>query len=282
MILVLDACTISNLIHAFQDTSLIKDLYKCFSEIYIPREVIKEVHSNENAYLTLYNNNWDKLRQLYSDIKLREFIHELDSSKTDCADFFSNFSDKKKLQYKINGEYYSSLLSLFISRLGNSNFNENTNKILFATDDAKAEKLYKELFSSNQIGIIVDSIDIITMFYLKGLLTKTRTIQFIESLIGIYNILIRDLRNEILKLKRNKNTSIRIQLLLTSYLEKIDAYDINEINNILENALYKKIFTTYPKIKDLTKLLIQNQTSKKIQRLKIRRDELINGLIWKV
>ena len=168
MILVLDACSISNMINVFQDDSLLIEIRKCFKEVYITPEVIQEVINNKADYIEFYKNRWIEMNELYHRLDFNNYVYKDDHGKKDCVHFITKFADLKSLPFKkTSGEYYSSLLSLYISRLGLTEFAENANKILFVTDDAKAEKSYKALFSTNQIGNIIDSVDILLILYLR-------------------------------------------------------------------------------------------------------------------
>ena len=283
MILVLDACSISNLINVFQDDSLLLEIRKTFKQVYITREVIKEVNDNKADFIEFYRGRWDDLEELYSKLALTDFVYEDDKGKKECVSFLTKFSEAKKMSFnKSDGEYYSSLLSLYISRLGEVNFGENTNKILFVTDDARAEKLYNELFAVNQIGNIIDSIDIVVILYLKNKIAKSRVIQYIEGLFSLYNRDLNKLRF-ILNGIDVKNKSNLKQRLITEELRQL-LYDGNiaELISSLGNPRFRKYLSDNKKVKMNIEKLSGSTYQKKIPSLKSRKGEIINDLVWKV
>lgn len=282
MILVLDACTISNLIHAFQDTSLIKELRKCFSEIYISQEVLKEVQDNKKQYLSHYKNNWDILEQLYIDIRLYDYLHVKDKNKVECEELVRAFILSRGAIYKLNGEYYSSLLALYVSRDGITELNQNIRTILLATDDLKAEATYQDLFKSNQIGSIINSIDIITILYLKDCITRSRAIQYIDSVYMLYSSTLNQLRIEIQDIKKNVRLDSQSQIVFSMLLELINDGKNDKIEDYTSIPKHKKIIDKHKKIKEYLREIPNNYDSNVLSRLKERRKDFKTGLIWKL
>lgn len=283
MILVLDACSISNLINVFQDNSLLIEIRKCFKEIYITPEVIKEVNDNKKDYVDFFKDRWDEMEELYSKLSLKDYIHKEDKEKKDCISFLTKFSTAKKVAFNnSDGEYHSSLLSLYVSRLGNVDFAENTNKILFVTDDARAEDAYYALFTTNQVGSIIDSIDIVLILYLKGKILKSRLIQYIEGLFTLYNKELNNLKFILtgIDLKEKANSKYRQN---TEFLRQL-LYDGNipELKNILGSPGFKKYFSDNKKVKSAIEKLSLSTYKNKIPSLQSRKYDVQNNLIWKV
>jgi hypothetical protein len=280
MILVLDACTISNLLNAYQNDSLIRQLHKCFSEIYIAKEVISEVEANKFAYLHLYESR-QEIRELISQVKLSEYISSLDTDKHECLSFTRRFASKKGLQFnESDGEFQSSLLSLYLSRWGKDEVFENNNKILLATDDARAELQYQKLFSSNQIGAIIDSVDLIVIFHIRGLLTKPQLLSYVDSIRNLYNSGLNELRKELVTVKKRESGSSKNQLLLSNLIELLSDNKLTDLQQTVSEGEYKKIYKHHGKLKENIKNVSRFNMEKKLRYLNERRSEIIDDLIW--
>jgi hypothetical protein len=283
MILVLDACSISNLINVFQDTSLLAEIRKCFKRVYITREVIKEVNDNKHAYLELYKNRWNDIDELYDKLCLSDNIHEDDADKSQCISFLTKFSHAKKLDFKTgDGEYYSSLLALYISRWGIADFAENTNKVMFVTDDARAEVAYNTLFATNQIGSIIDSIDILVILYLKSKITKKRVLQYIEGLFGLYNKELNQLRFILNGIDIKEKNNLKQRLITENLRQLLYDGNIPGLLNSLGEARFREYFSDHKKVKEVINKLSPITYQKKIPSLKERKNEVMNDLIWKI
>jgi hypothetical protein len=280
MILVLDACTISNLLHIVQDDSLIKLLNRAFSKVYITKEVIKEVDNNKFMYLPYYNNSRETINQLISDLKLNAYISDCDKDKYECTPFIKKFAIAINESFKDDeGELQSALLSLYLSRWGDISFMENNNKILFATDDDKANRLYIKLFSTNQIGHIIDSVDLLSIFYLKGLITKKDLIKNVDAIIQLYWFPLNRLKQVIVNMK-NKDLKGNTQSYLTSLMEFCIDYQIEKIFDTLHDNGYKKIYSSIPQLKEAIKNLNEANGVRKVAYLKERHKIVSNNLIW--
>jgi hypothetical protein len=280
MILVLDACTISNLLHIVQDDSLIKLLNRAFSKVYITKEVIKEVDNNKFMYLPYYNNSRETINQLISDLKLNAYISDCDKDKYECTPFIKKFAIAINESFKDDeGEFQSALLSLYLSRWGDISFMENNNKILFATDDDKANRLYIKLFSTNQIGHIIDSVDLLSIFYLKGLITKKDLIKNVDAIIQLYWFPLNRLKQVIVNMK-NKDLKGNTQSYLTSLMEFCIDYQIEKIFDTLHDNGYKKIYSSIPQLKEAIKNLNEANGVRKVAYLKERHKIVSNNLIW--
>lgn len=280
MFLILDACTISNLINVFHDTSILSLVRKTFGEVYITQEVFDEVYKNLTKLKFLYNENWDELNETYKECKLHEIISGLDKDKKECNSFFIKYCLGKQLTFKENGEYFSTLLCFYLSRMGEIDFCENINNILFVTDDAKAETLYQDFYSRNQIGIIIDSIDIIIILYLKNVITKFKAISYIEGLFNIYRVNFISVKLEIERI-RKKETDVRFQSLITKLIEIISSPNLEEANIIFQDENLQKLFNRHKKLKHKVKSLKDGNNTVQLNYIRERFFELKNDLIWK-
>lgn len=280
MFLILDACTISNLINVFQDASILSLVRTTFREVYIAQEVFDEVSKNLKKLKFLYNENWDELNEIYRECKLHEIISELDKDKKECNPFFIKYCSGKRLTFKENGEYFSTLLSLYLSRMGELDFCENTNSILFVTDDAKAVTLYQDFYSRNQIGIIIDSIDVIVILYLKNVITKFKAISYIEGLFNIYRSNFISVKLEIERI-RKKETDVRFQSLITKLIEIISSLNPVDVDKIFQDQDLHKLFNRHKKLKHKVKSLKDGDNTLKLNYIKERFTELKSDLVWK-
>ena len=281
MILVLDACTISNLLHIVQDNSLIKLLNKSFDKVFITREVISEVNNNKFVYLPYYDNSREIIDQLIADLKLNDYVSEFDNDKYQCIPFIRNFAINMGAPFKEEaGEFQSALLSLYLSRWGNDCFMENSNKILFATDDDRANHLYRNLFSTNQIGFIIDSVDILSVFYLKGLITKKDLLKNVDAIIQLYWSPLNRLKQIIANKSKIKELKGNIQSCLTSLMEMSLEYEIQKISDTLHEGGYKNLYTTFPKLKEAIKSLSSTTIERKAAYLKERYTLVSKSLLW--
>lgn len=280
MIIVLDACTISNLLHIVQDGSLIKLLNKSFTKVCVTREVITEVNDNKFVYLPYYDNSRETINQVIADLKLNDYISELDKDKHECAPFIRRFAINMGATIKEDaGEFQSALLSLYLSRWGENCFMENNNRILFATDDYRANQLYKNLFSTNQIGVIIDSVDILSIFYLKGLLTKKKLLKNIDALIQLYWSPLNRLRQTISKIKV-KEVKGNAQSCLTNLMDMSLDYQIEKVFDTLHDGGYRSLYNTFPKLKEAVKNLADIGIERKTAYLRERYKIVSNSLLW--
>lgn len=281
MILILDACTISNLIHVFQDDTLFKSLPRAFPKIYVCKEVIKEVQDTKEDYRDYYSGKWDTLESLYSSITLQNYMTPEDDDKLECQPILLKYFLHENLPHKHNGEFYSSLLSLYISRLGVKAFSENTNQILFATDDAKADLVYRKFFHCNQIGSIISSIDLVIIMYLKNILTKKKVLSYIEGLYPLYSRDINSFKSMIKRiLKKEKEPGFVLGL------NTIDEYlsngDFKDLLATLESASFRKLYRKHYSIKEKIKSINIYSFRDKFDFLKMKHNEFKNELVWKV
>ncbi|HTE23651.1 hypothetical protein [Flavitalea sp.] len=280
MILVLDACTISNLLHIVQDNSLIKLLDKSFENVFITKEVIAEFGSSKFVYLSYYDNSRETLNQLISDLHLSDYVSELDSIKYECIPFVRNFAIVSGQTLKeSDGEFQSALLSLYLSRWGENDFMENSNRVLFATDDGRANTFFIELFLSNQIGTIIDSIDILCIFYLKGLITKKHLLKNVDAILGLYSSPLNELKQTISRIKERDIKGI-FQSYLTNLLDMLYENQLESVFDTLHEGGYKKMYADFPKLKDLIRKLSVNGINGKAAYVKSRYDFISNNLLW--
>lgn len=153
--IVIDACTLINLLRIDEDDNF---LYKQLASLdtHIAETVYNEFKTN------LFKNALDygDQERLNAILSLPDFEYHKDE---DIKRNLGNDWVEKIISYvghskKLNGELYSSLLSLGLSR-------EKEVKICFYTDDFPAKEEFTYFFSIQQIGSIEDSVDLLLMLY---------------------------------------------------------------------------------------------------------------------
>jgi len=153
--IVIDACTLINLLRIDEDDNF---LYKHLTSL--------DIHISETAYnefkANLFKNAIDETdkERLRIIISLPGFDHHKDD---DIKRNLGKNWVEKIVSYvghtkKANGELFSSLLALSLSR-------ENDVKICFYTDDFPAKNEFRDFFYIQQIGSIEDSVDLLLMLY---------------------------------------------------------------------------------------------------------------------
>ena len=149
---VVDACTVINLLRIDEDDFLYKRL-KSFN-VNIVKEVNDEIRKN------VFKNNLDDDRKtaidnllpfLHSECKLHKNEDVENDLGTDVVSDLKSFVNHRK---EYNGEFYSAMLSLILSRTEES-------KVVFYTDDYRAKEQLSSLYSFQQIGTIDDTVDLL-------------------------------------------------------------------------------------------------------------------------
>jgi len=183
MIAIVDACSILNILQVFFDEKYIEDLKHEFKEVFITHKVFEEIIDNKHKNFQNDHDSQNRLDNVIRDSYLETLIY--DDNYEDCQKMIEK-SIKSQQIWDKNGEYYSASLALYLSREGAEKFYENLLSIVFVTDDAPAEQDLKEFFQINQIGTIINSIDLMTIFYLKERITKNELIGYCTALKDLY------------------------------------------------------------------------------------------------
>jgi hypothetical protein len=170
---VLDACSIINLIHIdSEDEFLIKKL-NCL-KVHICEYVYKEVQANA---FTIPEEK-ERISQAIS-----KFLPYRITNSNVVHDMNNKFySDVKSLSgyRKKNGEFYSIALSLYLSQL-------IPTKLFFYTDDYVAKEDFSLFYDIHQIGGIKDTADLLLLLYrLDDKFSKKELIRLLSSLFSQY------------------------------------------------------------------------------------------------
>lgn len=176
---VLDACTIINLLRIDEDEFLFRLL--CSLRLYVAdlvnQEIMKNIFHNElseeqRTYIS------GVLPQLQS--KWNSFNQTMDLIDTDFYE--KNIKKFTRHTKKINGELQSSILSLCLSRKYHS-------RVFFYTDDFPAKEQFKNFFEFQQIGSIGDSVDLLIFLYWNSPDFSDKKLErFLHDLFAEYNL----------------------------------------------------------------------------------------------
>lgn len=209
----MDACTLINIFRIDEDEILYSHLQSY--NIKIVETVLDEVKKN------IYKNGWSKEIHDRLDKYLPYLVLYLEHND----DIISNFKDEdcdeiKKFTHhsKSDGEFYSLLLSLYLSRY------EMTHVNLY-TDDKPATDQFSEYFMFQQLGLLGDSIDLILyMFCHSDKFSEINLKRFLEKLRSEYNIRerifvqhIEEYRSKIDNTKPNKNIIAILDQVIYNY-----------------------------------------------------------------
>ncbi len=251
-IILLDACTLINILYIDEDEFLIKLLRKL--NFFIAEKVYEETKGNLFARLTFEQKNNDdfkdnlrsRLIYLLSNVVRNNHILELTDPN------FINDSLKVFNYKKQNGELFSSSYSLLLSRLYDT-------KVVFITDDYPARQHFSEYFKFQQIGHIEDVVDLLV--FLSTMAKSFTTIMlnnFFTSILSSYNSQIVSFRKELEKLKSgltiqqkrdsflSKNLTLLIKKLSEFKLEGLKVYR-NKFNERKYSTL-RKIIKNYDSV----------------------------------
>lgn len=238
MIAYLDTCTILNLIQVNYDDEYLKYLIISFDEIKLTEVVYDELKTNRHENIIDYSH-----KELLDSIIFSQIKGFVDYSNSSDA---VNFTKKHTLQsFKENGESYSVSYSLNDSRYGDD-YGNNLLKTHFITDDAPAKVDFEEFYRVNVIGQILDTIDVMTIFWLKQFITKNELKRYCYSLKQLYckdiGVLLTQLKDH--SRKFTDALTSKQKILITKLIEMLS--DVNEdtkeeLSTLLKNTDLKEV-----------------------------------------
>jgi hypothetical protein len=153
--IVIDACTFINLLRIDEDDDFLYNHLKSYN-VHITGTVYNEIKSNifKNATSMTDRRRFNKI---ISSITTDFVFHNDESIKEGVGDYYEKVFDYVE-NAKPNGELYSSILALYLSRTEES-------KVCFLTDDFPAKENFKNFFILQQIGYIEDTVDLLLMLH---------------------------------------------------------------------------------------------------------------------
>lgn len=278
MIAFLDTCTILNLLQINYDDEYIIYLEKTFEEIKLTPIVFDELNKNKFINLVDVSNKETLDRIIFEKIN----IYVDHSDYKEALEFTKNCNNN---HFKSNGESHSVSYAVSHSRLGRNELLENLLKTHFISDDSPAKKDFDYFYQINLIGKILDSIDLLTLFCLKGLIGKNKVIQYCQSLKQLYNkdvgillALVKEYSQRYASEIDSKQKITITQLIETLTELKEDTAD--RLTDLLQNPNLKKILEKNKDWGNLLKNIIQSNFREKIPYINQRIEDL--SKVWEL
>lgn len=219
--IVLDTCTILNLLRIDDDEFLYKKLIKL--KINICQSVFEE--ANRNVKTKTFS---DDQRQYISSRtpQLIPFIikceEQFEKEYKACIQEFCNYK-------KENGEFYSTLISLYLCR-------QEHCRLCFYTDDYPAKRVFDSFFNYQQIGIIGDTIDLLVLLYWSNPdFNQQKLEKYLQNLLSEFATPFKKFQNQFME---KKHTWILSHLKDKKLIE-----NLNEIEDGLKKLDFEKITT---------------------------------------
>lgn len=257
-VIVLDACSIINLIYAeieYGSEFVTRRLKKDDFHLGVCQKVIDEAFQNSKIQFRKLKTNsskkdfYDKEKEIERRIaSFREFVTQNESIKKELGEKY--FGELKKITgyHKNNGEFYSVALALYISRLESC-------QLTFYTDDFPARAEFGLFFRSQQIGVIADSVDLlIFLYWLHPDFEKKHLIFFLTELRSQYATDVKILYKRIkaYKEKQSAKQLKEIRKPLNQLEHKLQRHNLEDVNK-----LKKAIFRNGKKHRPLCEILEQ-------------------------
>ena len=210
---ILDACTLINIFRIDEDEILYSNLQSC--NIKIAEIVLDEVKKN------IFKNGWSKEINDRIDRSLSYLMSRvMHNDEIVCNIKAENCDEIKEFtrHHKSDGEFYSLLLSLYLSRYEMTHIN-------LYTDDKPATDQFREYFMFQQLGLLGDSVDLILyMFCHSDKFSEFNLKRFLENLKFEYNIKervfvqhIEEYRSTVSNTKSNKNILMILERVIYNY-----------------------------------------------------------------
>jgi len=278
MIAIVDACSILNILQVFFDEKYIEDLKHEFKEVFLTHKVFEEIIDNKHKNFKNDPESQNRLDNVIRESYLERLIYN--ENYEECHNILEK-NIKSKHTLDKNGEYYSASLALYLSREGAEKFYENILSIVFVTDDAPAEQDFKEFFKINQIGTIINSIDLMTLFYLKERITKNELLNYCTALKELYAKELSLIKNEVESLKKSEK-NIKSQMALSQILIFLEEGKYDELKELDGKKDFNKILQSNKRLKHLINNIDTNKLRRKIRTIDERIRQIKNEYIWKV
>jgi hypothetical protein len=284
---VLDACTIINLACIdieSQNGFIIKKLveYYCLN---VTEKVMEESIKNGNLRAGKMSSlNDDSKKEIRK--KIAYFWQFIKSNQSILKDLGKNFFTEvgNLTGYnKENGEFYSTALSLNLSRI-------HRMPVTFYTDDKPAERYFTSFFREQQVGKIEDSIDLLVFLYwLNPEFKKKDLDNILSELYSQYAAPVNELLSEVRKYKNSRRyTDLKkIRNLLDQLEPKLDGLNFGGIRELKKSILKHK--KTHPELcniieryDEVFKLDAGQETGDFLNKIRKTRHNLKKDLLFKL
>ena len=239
--IILDACTIINLLRIDENELLYKQIQTLNIKIAecVYNEVINNIFKNN-----ISNNDRVRIKQQLP--VLRQYITSDKDIKKDIGTNEFELLKQTTKHSAENGELYSLFLSLILSRSLSTQSN-------FYTDDKPAKERFEPYFMLQQLGLFGDTADLILFLYwYSSNISEHDLKRILDNLKSEYN---RMLKNFVVELenKRSKTASNRRNKKLNQILDKIINGFYNGDRDIMQKEFENLIFISDKEIKQIIK-----------------------------
>lgn len=238
--ILIDACTFINFVHIDDSNYLIDQLLRKLN-VKICEEVFKEIKDNiyykyrdESKKILLEDSTRKNIELAINNVRSHQYsdtkIKEDYLGENDIYEDFETYCTHHKINIKPNGEYHSTCLALFLSRLSKM-------KVDFYTDDTPAREEFSPVFNFHQIGQVHDGIDL--LFYLYWVINdsnkfnRTHLKKYLLNIKAEYTLLIQRslevIRNYDNNLKGSSKSERDYKILLKKIAEALDTSDFKTL-----------------------------------------------------
>lgn len=260
-IVVLDACTILNLLRIDDETDFLLKQLKAWT-LCLPQTVFNEtkLHVRSDFYtpekndhiLVVINTEFDHRKTLDADIK-----NDLDEEFDRLLTF--SVHDKRE-----NGELYCVALALFKSR-----WEEDT--VTIFTDDYKAAEEFKAFYRYHCIGDIGDTLDLLTLLYWttpEATFQRTAYYSFLENLKAEYCHQLKDVADSVeAYLEKQKKGHCNDRNLLENLGKIVAGYKKSDMTQMESGIRFFQESRKYPEVKIIVKGIDVSNVNRQMQRI---------------
>ncbi|GEM_PF-2847884 len=239
MIAYIDTCTVLNLLQINYDDEYIRYLEKAFDQIKLTPKVFEELNINK-----FENVIDDANKDVINNILFHRLQPFIDYDKDDDALAFTKKYNSHC--FKENGESHSIGYAIKQSRFGESDLGENLLKTHFISDDAPAKTDFDDFYYINVLGQIINSIDLMTIFWLKQYISKSSVVKYCHTLKQLYckevSVLLIKLRDHSSQYADNLNGKQKILITkLIDILSNLRQDTPERVNEILSDREFKLV-----------------------------------------
>ena len=143
------------------------------------------------------------------------------------------------------------------------------------------KKILNSFVKGNQIGQFLDSVDVVTLYYLKEFISKKEILDYCSTLKTLYKKEIIPLVEEIERIRRHEKDS-RIQHILTTMLELIKNSDTGKLDELQRNQIFIKLRRKEQKFAGLFENFLQSNIGIKIEYIQQRQKDIECDNVWKI
>lgn len=278
MIAYLDTCTILNLLQVNFDDEYLRYTEKAFEKVKLTPIVFKEL--NDNKYVNVIDAS--------SKETLNNLLYTRVQNYVDYTDYdpVLDFSRKHNEEcFKTNGESHSISYAIHESRFGNKDFGEILLKVHFITDDRPAKADFDYFYQINLSGHILNSIDLMTLFWLKKYISKNRVIEYCLSLKKLYNkdVNLLSIKVQEYSSKFSGDITSRQKILLTTLIDLLNDFhdDLSDkLREFLRNPDLRDVFSKNGEWDTIVSRIVKSNFREKIPYIDQRIKDLFK--VWEI